>query len=608
MKRGFFIIAVLSLMTMHEAFSSELAYSKSWLSLLHYQRNGAGYESSIDSPDFFLSANGRNDPQAELNAAIDLFANSQDLAKICLFPARYLFLARRGLIKKQTFDCQEFAQFKKDLAPSGTTLLFTDAYMSNPSSLFGHTLLRIDTNRRGTQLLAHGANYGAFTDGEENSVLFAVLGLTGGYYGGWTVKPYYDIINTYNNIENRDIWEFNLDFNTEELEILTAHLWEIGHTQTKYYFFSKNCSYMLMEFLDAIRPSLELAEKFPAQTIPIDTLKAVVESGLVKSVNYRPSRHTKIIHRVEQMNRAQYTALIRAVKDEDYSLSGLKEEEKPDVLETAYQYVQYQFIKKDLDLQEYRRRSFKGLRARSGLTEQKSLLNEIPKGVSPIRAHDSMRFTIGAGRKNHQNFQEISYRPAYHSLSDNPHGFLDGAEINFLNAKIRHYEKSRKTLLSEFNILSIKSLTPIDEMFTPPSYSINLDIKRAVNPHSSNEGYIMEGKIAGGGSLNILPFWLAYTKAGVGAAYGGFLEHNQYENIDFIAGSYVNLRYFMLLSEIRRSFATNKNYHKTSFALEGNIALSRNWGLAAEYKLDDYRKNITNREFVISIRRYFGSI
>lgn len=116
--------------------------------------------------------------------------------------------------------CAELEKFYDDLRPSGVTLLFTDAYMSNPSSLFGHTLLRIDTARKGTQLLAHGANYGAFTEGRENSVLFAVWGLTGGYYGGFTVKPYYDVINTYNNIENRDIWEYNLDFTPEELDFL----------------------------------------------------------------------------------------------------------------------------------------------------------------------------------------------------------------------------------------------------------------------------------------------------------------------------------------------------------------------------------------------------
>ena len=70
--------------------------------------------------------------------------------------------------------------------------------------------------------MAHGANYGAFTAGQENSVLFAVLGLTGGYFGGFTVKPYYDVINTYNNIENRDIWELNLDLTPEELDLVPA--------------------------------------------------------------------------------------------------------------------------------------------------------------------------------------------------------------------------------------------------------------------------------------------------------------------------------------------------------------------------------------------------
>ncbi|MFR8206372.1 MAG: DUF4105 domain-containing protein [Alphaproteobacteria bacterium] len=59
----------------------------------------------------------------------------------------------------------------------------------------------------------------------------------------------------HNNIENRDIWEYNLDFTPEELDFFVAHLWEVGHAQSKYYFFTRNCSYMLMETLDAVRPS-----------------------------------------------------------------------------------------------------------------------------------------------------------------------------------------------------------------------------------------------------------------------------------------------------------------------------------------------------------------
>lgn len=202
----------------------------------HYRRQWTGgYRSTIDSPGFFVSSEGKTNPQAELNATIELFETGSDEKKICLFPARYAYLRRKGLVTRRFPECREYRQFLSDVAPAGITLLFTDAYMNNPSSLFGHTLIRIDTARKGTQLLAHGMNYGAFT-GDERGVLFAVYGLTGGYYGGFTLKPYYDIINTYNNIENRDIWELQLNLTPREQKMFVAHLWELGHAQSRYYF------------------------------------------------------------------------------------------------------------------------------------------------------------------------------------------------------------------------------------------------------------------------------------------------------------------------------------------------------------------------------------
>ena len=310
------------------AMANGFAYTPEWLAIGHYQPVGEGsFESTIDSENFFLSEDGKFNPQHELDATIALFQSNDDKTK-CLFPARYKLLKKHGIIDYEFPKCEELEKFYADLQPSGITLLFTDAYMNNPSSLFGHTLLRIDTARKGTQLLAHGANYGAFTAGQENSVLFAIYGLTGGYYGGFTVKPYYDIINTYNNIENRDIWELNLDFTPQELDFFVAHLWEVGHNQSRYYFFSRNCSYMLMETLDAVRPSLQLAKEFPVQTIPLDTFKVVYRKpGLVKNVNYRPSRQAKIKSRYKQMNAEQKKAYLLAIKDQNYDMPELSDAE-----------------------------------------------------------------------------------------------------------------------------------------------------------------------------------------------------------------------------------------------------------------------------------------
>ena len=175
-----YFVFFLSFLFSFSVWAEDWSNSPEWLALGHYQNK----KSSIDSPNFFLSKDGKKNPLSELEASIKLF-NSDDNQLKCQFPARYLFLKKHKLIATKFPKCDEFEEFKKDLQAAGVTLLFTDAYMNNPSSLFGHTLLRIDTKRKGTQMLAHGANYGAFT-GENPGPLYALFGLTGRYFGGFT--------------------------------------------------------------------------------------------------------------------------------------------------------------------------------------------------------------------------------------------------------------------------------------------------------------------------------------------------------------------------------------------------------------------------------------
>ncbi len=585
---------------------TSLEVDEAWLALGHYRPSfwSDTYTSTIDSENFFLSKDGKTSPKAELSATIELFSKPGNEEQKCLLPARYKYLKRRGVKLAEFPKCAELEKFYDDLQPSGVTLLFTDAYMNNPSSLFGHTLMRVDTKRKGTQLLAHGLNYGAFTAGKENSVLFAVWGLTGGYFGGFTVKPYYDIINTYNNIENRDIWELNLDLTPEELDFFVAHLWEIGHTQTRYYFFTQNCSYMLMETLDAVRPSLKLADDFPVQTIPLDTLKAVYSRpGLVKSINYRPSRQAKIRHRYKNMSAQEQDAYIQAIKNQDFSLSALDESEKADVLETAYQYVQYQYVAKELELADYRKRSFKILMARNKLTE-KGKIAELSQGQSPLETHEAMRATLGMGVRNGEVFEEISYRPAYHSLTDNNYGFLRGAEINFLNTIIRHYDNSKKTVLQEFNLVGIKSISPMDKMFQPISYAIDAKIERLMNPQTEEEGYAFNLKVGGGASYALSENLWVYGMLNNYAAYGGFLPHDQYLGLGAAVGAFADFNRWRLLAEAEKVWATHKIGSAIKYKLEAALSLSTNTAVAAEYS---YRQNYGRdiEEAVFSTRWYF---
>lgn len=531
--------------------------SEKWLKLMHYQKNAFGcYEGTIKNDAFYLSEAGRKDPKAELDACIKFFEGDDDEKK-CLFPARYALLKKEGLIQKDFPKCKDFEQFKDDLKPAGVTLLFTDAYMNNSSSLFGHTLIRVDTARKGTQLLAHGINYGAWTGGYENSPLYAVYGLLGFFQGGLTTKPYYDTINTYNNIENRDIWEYNLGLEDDELEFFVAHIWEIGHITTPYYFFSQNCSYMLLEILDAVRPSFNFAEDFSLWVIPLDTVKAVNKKGAVKEINYRPSRERKIKYRLKQMNKNQKKAFYLLLNDEKADISFLKDDEKADVLETAYQYVQYQYVAKDLELKEYRQKSFKLLRERNkNPVGQK--FDDLKEGNDPKDAHDSAMVGMAIGTANGRVFEEIFLRPAYHSLTDNPFGYLKGAAINFLELYFRHYDHHDKYVFEKLNVLELDSLSPITRGFTAPSYRIKIDWERTNNLKEEKTGYALKGELSGGGTIALTDDFFVYLLSSMDGAYGGFLKHNAYAGLGVGTGLLYNGDIMSFQAELKKVWATTK--------------------------------------------------
>lgn len=572
---------------------------KAWLALGHYQ-NG---KSSIDSPNFFLSEDGKTNPNAELQATIELFKGG-DTEKQCVFPARYLYLKKHGMVRKKFPKCEEYDQFKADLQPKDVTLLFTDAYMNNPSSMFGHTLLRIDTKRKGTQMLAHGANYGAFT-GEEAGAAYALKGLFGLYYGGFTVKPYYDIINTYNNIENRDIWELTLDFSDEELDYMVAHLWEIGQTQSRYYFFSRNCSYMLLEMFDAVRPELNLAQQFKTWVIPLDSFKAVArKQGLIKQINYRPSRQNKIKHRYKMMTDEQRSTYKKSIISKDYRLGDeLPMSQKADVWETAYQLVQYNWVAKKLELGDYRKQSFDVLRARSGFKDKGSIA-ELNEGKNPLYAHESKRLVVGAGEHNGEFFEKIELRPAYQSLTDNDYGLIKGAQINFLNAELRHYAERDKLVLQDFDVLSIRSISPIDVNFKPTSFQLDLNIERWQNPISEHEHYIGNFAIGGGGAVDfgdwIRLFALFNSKIG----YGGGIPHDSYGAINADIGALISLGNWRLLFEAEPQLATQKVFTQMRYKGDLNYIISTNWAVALSGQFTDTQgKN--SQEYSLGVRWYF---
>ena len=253
------------------------------------------------------------------------------------------------------------------------------------------------------------------------------------------------------------------------------------------------------------------------------------------------------------MNTKQYNAFVKAINEHQYDMPELKEDEQPLVLETAYQYYQYQYTTENMELKEYRRNSFATLRKRSSMPEMKPLNI---KGEDPSLSHSSFQIAITGGAYNHRRFEQINIRPAYTSLTDNNWGLIKGAGISVLENSWRYYNQKHKLVLNKLTGLQIYSLVPSDRIFSPWSYTTNMDIHRAYNPQKTTEGYVGEISFGMGKTYALNNYLWLYGILESTGQYGGFIPHNQWIGITPEIGLFSDIERLRLHTSMKKIFAT----------------------------------------------------
>lgn len=507
-----------------------------WRTLLHYQPRLRllAPRSLADSPDFFFSPQGATDSLSELAATLTAFFSKaieetdQRQHPQCRFIARYHWLK-----KELNFDparlppqpCPRFEAWHRALDPRGVTLVFPAAYLNNPASMYGHTLLRVDQRGGNSQLLGHAINYAADTN-ETSGLVFAVRGLTGGYAGNFSVSPYYAKVGEYNDLENRDIWEYELNLDAEETDRLLMHAWELGSVRFDYYFLDENCSYHLLALLDTARPGLRLTDRFPLWVIPGDTVQAIVaQPGLVRQVSYRAARSTQIQHRASLLTPAQ----VQLAKDlalpgtslDEPRLASLAASEQAQVLDLAFEYLEYRRLRGDVPNAEGGPQLHRLLVARSKVDAPDLPAAPVPT-LRPEHGHGSSRISLGAGQDDGQAYQSVRLRAAYHDLLDPEAGYLPGAQIEFMKLELRRDDAHQEIRLEQLTFASIVSLAPRDDLLKPMSWRLDAGARRmdmrdgerpllghldlgagvTVQPSAAVRGYLMgEGSLLASGAL-----------------------------------------------------------------------------------------------------------
>ena len=564
-----------------QAIEKQLATSHMWERLLHLDESGHSY---VDDEKFFLSKQGKTDAEQELLETIVQLLENPELQ--CRYPWRSRWLAMNltgfsGALAEQ--DCPEYEAWRKRLNGHSATLVLAASYLNSPSSMYGHTFLRIDSeevNEQGQSLTSYAINFGAQVD-PDAGFSYAYKGLFGGYPGYFSDGPYYKKVKEYSRLDNRDVWEYRLNLTPAEMDVMLMHLWELNGIKFDYYFFDENCSFRLLELLEAAREGVVLTTHFDVYAIPLDTIREADKAGLIDSVEYRPSNRRKLEYNIEQLSKTEQKlawrlALDKSVWDSE-QLQASAEATRYKVAEVSYQYLRYMNNRSSRNQKIANHSLFLLKKMQKSAQFAQAELPTTP--VQPEKGHDTRALTITGGFEEGE-FVDLAFRSAYHDFLDNSLAYPLSTELMMGEVSLR-YKKDQGLQLQHLGIVEISSLNPRSLFFKPISWRVRGALERQ---WTAGEDELV-AKFDGGAGWTI-------PLAGPLLAYGlvqGRVEYNPgfEQELDVALGASAGL----LLQHMSSSFLLEAQQYRFSDGVDRRqlqigyqLPLAKNHGLRLSYK------------------------
>lgn len=460
----------------------QLDQKTTWQRLMYADQK---QNSEVTYAGYFYATDGKTNLNSELQADIEaLFREAPDNQSIrCKFPARSRWLMQQLNIDVQQLpkvNCVEFNDWINQIKPHKATLIYATDFMGNPSSMFGHTLLRLDPkDQKQLNLVSYAVNYAATVKGDDNWS-YAWKGLTGQYPGEYSIMPYYRKVKEYGDFESRDLWEYELNLTPEETRFLVEHIWEMQHVSFPYYFVSDNCAYRLLGLIDLVRPDLNLKQQFSYAAIPIETLKAVDQQALVKEVVYRPALETQLLSQAKQhgtdLAKVAHQIAFTETDQVQSMLKTYSQQDQAKILEMAYDDLYLQYISRQVDANIAQPKLRQLLAERSQIQVEKQRQQPERPKMQPVEGHHARNFSVNVGDVQGQKFVELGHRQAYHDLIDPQGGYRTGTQLLFLDGSLQYRDDKLK--LEHLDLLSVNSYNPVQPFKSPLTWGFNLGWKQ----------------------------------------------------------------------------------------------------------------------------------
>ncbi len=436
-----------------------------WLKLLHYHKNS----SRADSEKFFVSPMGKNNPNAELLADIDVF--NDPFAKAgwfnyhpqCVFRERFEFLKRIGFlngVKEQ--PCAELKEWVNGLNAESISLIFSSSYPNNPSSLFGHTMIRLNQSGKAanntSDLLDYSVAFSAIPEHEDMGLVFAIKGMFGGYKGILEITKYYTKVNEYNNGESRDLIEYDLNMTPDELHRLLNHLWEIYQTTYFDYFFAdENCSAVLVDILAVPFNHDNVNSHARWFYLPSEMIKVFKKiPGRIKSENFRASLKKQLEKQISIMPNNDVSELkkMASLKELRADYSNIP------VLDGVISLLDFtRYRTKDQLTPDQKSMFRKALIRRSALAQAKVTDPLVyDQNNRPDLGHEPQKFSFFLRTEEAHSLIGVELKEGYHDLMSNDAGYDPFSQFDFFTGSLLYDKKLNRVSYDQLTFVNLISL------------------------------------------------------------------------------------------------------------------------------------------------------
>ena len=182
--------------------------------------------------------------------------------------------------------CSDLNAALTALASDRITVVYASSYYSNPASVFGHLFL-LFRNIDEPKFMNLTVNFAAQVSDDISAIEYVYHGISGGFNGTYSILPFYHKVEEYNNIEDRDLWFYQLNLTEEEVLLFKLLLYDQRQLDSAYYFLNRNCADKIYSLLTIVK-NIQ-TPTHPLYFTPLESIKLIHKNIGTNHTYYRPS-------------------------------------------------------------------------------------------------------------------------------------------------------------------------------------------------------------------------------------------------------------------------------------------------------------------------------